>query len=549
MSGTVVDERDHPRAGARVTVSGKGSLEATSSPDGRFVVAAPLGSYTVRASAPHTLKCDGVAATVDAAKTTEVQIRLWSAVSLEGVVVDGTGAPIRWSEIWSQAVVGRSAKAVQPKIGHFEIDGLLPGPHRIAVRADGFANREFDVTAPSKELRLVMEPGLTVLGMVLDESGNPLADAEVGLLPEGKPLGASLGGTADEDGAFKIDGVQPGRYLAVAAESLRNEKYSTTGASVSEKIAVFETNTRVTLRFKSGEVIRGTVVDSHGRPIAGAIVSALPDGVGPVQGLAANLQRSETFADGKGAFTLTRLHSGRYRVWAEYSGYSNRNDSMALATTGDSSVRLALSEEGIIRGRVLHADGSPSLEYRLNDQTIRSSDGRFAYSVHSGPTVTLFFNESNYAQEVRLVQAGREKEVTLEDVVLTPARRIDGEVIDASSGQPVVNASVCLADKDLPSKELGSSLGAVWSRRSVGRQWSLRLLDRGDSAGFGSCSAQALPAEGVRDQPSGRPLSTFAGGRGFGRGPSGRERRPHLPHRGAGHAQQRTAMAELATRP
>src|SRR5205823_11345302 len=73
------------------------------------------------------------------------------------------------------------------------------------------ASRNVGVTAGQEtRIELRLAPGPSVTGHVM-KGGAPVASAGVMLVPEDGPFAAQRGQTGD-DGAFRFDDVQPGRY-------------------------------------------------------------------------------------------------------------------------------------------------------------------------------------------------------------------------------------------------------------------------------------------------------------------------------------------------
>ncbi|MGC4115697.1 MAG: carboxypeptidase regulatory-like domain-containing protein [Myxococcales bacterium] len=453
LSGRVVDEHDQPRAGATVEATGVAgqALSTQTAPDGRFALSAPPGRYELHAKAPRTLRELAVPVTLEPNATAELTLRLWSAASLSGTVVDPKGARVRWSGLSVRRGQQTSARAVQPSKGQFEVDGLAPGPYRIEVEAEGFAVQEFEATAPADDLRLTLQPGLTVVGTVFDVDGLPHEGARVAALAEER-MTRVLGATyTDAYGSFRIDGLAPGAAYYVVA--MTEPKPGESSVCAAERVILFEKTSGLNLRFEPGRSIRGVVVDAHGRPVPEAWIEAFPDGIAMVQGPLSTYRATFAQADEKGAFTLGHLRFDRYRIFAQRPGFARRADSRTLAATGDANVRLVLSEEGQVRGRVLRPGGAPATELSVNGRLVRSADGSFSVPVTRGPEVELAIEAKGFAQEVRRVKAGREAVVTVEDIVLAAPRSVEGVVTDAVTGEPLPEAFVRLAEKDLPDTE------------------------------------------------------------------------------------------------
>lgn len=109
----------------------------------------------------------------------------------------------------------RGLAAATAPDGRFVLDGLAPGAHTLAIRAPGHGEVIVRVSAPETGLRVVLAPGRSFRGRVLDGAGEPLAGATVRAMRAGTGPSAreSLAGGwpgddwdhADERGAAITD--------------------------------------------------------------------------------------------------------------------------------------------------------------------------------------------------------------------------------------------------------------------------------------------------------------------------------------------------------
>ena len=83
--------------------------------------------------------------------------------ALRGIVQDARGARVASANIQAQAVgISLRRDALVNSQGEFRIDDLLPGPYRITVKAQGFADAQANVTVvigSVRELNISMKPG------------------------------------------------------------------------------------------------------------------------------------------------------------------------------------------------------------------------------------------------------------------------------------------------------------------------------------------------------------------------------------------------------
>lgn len=198
----------------------------------------------------------------------------------------------------------------------------------------------------------------TLEGTVVDEKGLPRSGVHI-------TVSAGSAGTillsTDLDGTFRTDAIV-GDYLLYfyAADFSAIDMYG--GYSEPQTVHVVAGQT-VTIDevLRTGGIVSGRVLDIHGKPIAGAQVSAADPG----------LYRTELYGsdrgattDAKGRYTLTGLVTGAFRIriskpgyFAEWYGNSPTESGAKPVSTseGHTTTGLAshLSKGGTISGRVL----------------------------------------------------------------------------------------------------------------------------------------------------------------------------------------------------
>lgn len=173
-----------------------------------------------------------------------------------------------------------------------------------------------------------------VSGRVTDEAGKPVAGAKVrvqggGPMFEEAESSHYAEGTTSADGAFTIANAPAGAGRVTA----RAVGYSpATQASFRERV----TTAKLTLR--SGGIVAGTVVDTAGKPVEGAVV---------VSGsLAAR-------TDAAGVFRLAGVPAGVQPVEALWKDFAARSDSVRVKKGETAQVPLRLARSAAVTGTVV----------------------------------------------------------------------------------------------------------------------------------------------------------------------------------------------------
>jgi hypothetical protein len=116
--------------------------------------------------------------------------------------------------------------------GHFTVTLPSAGSWRLTASARGFVSQAFDehqnyssdivltAEAPTKEIEFRLSPEASITGLVLDEAGEPVRNAQIMLQnvpppsPGGpQPVGATRGGARTDDrGMYELANLSPGEY-------------------------------------------------------------------------------------------------------------------------------------------------------------------------------------------------------------------------------------------------------------------------------------------------------------------------------------------------
>jgi hypothetical protein len=323
--------------------------QATSDTDGRFVVHCEPGKVAVKAEGGNDdylfpiLRSDSlkIDATADVACPT---IKLQRAARLEGIAVDEAGKPVPGAEVQSLTLchgMPNEGSLIADAGGRFSIQGL-DAKQTLSLRArsaTGVSNtqdvRPADVSAP---VRLVLSPqnAVAVKGLCLDQSGRPVVGAEVSVSSTWMlgPMGVGLGVgqvATDSDGRFNVAPLWPGFNYDATVSADGFAKYRS--MSITAKPGQSPDFGKIVLVDQRG-FVEGTVVDSAGRPIAGARVFTHREA-------AAALSAT---TDDAGRFRVQGLRPGRVFLFAEKDGYRLKAVTTVSRTTGLSVALLRAGE-------------------------------------------------------------------------------------------------------------------------------------------------------------------------------------------------------------
>jgi hypothetical protein len=320
--------------------------------------------------------------------------------------------------------------------GHIRLSGLdLLQPAQVTCLTEGYERKQFQVETLPPLLTCTLTKLASIAGNVTDESGQPIADADV-------RIGEHTAET-DDAGEFRLTGLPAGEAEIV----IRAERYA--HASRTVQLIAGEMTPAATFILKPGWKIAGRVVDAMTKePVRGALVrrgdqvgtAAVTGDDGAYELDAENLALLE--ADGPGYALADRVVTGRDRndfllqrpgtmivaVWDE------RNDRPCVGCTVVAS-RGRLVRSAITNGTAeARFDGLPPGDYDVLNERVHATS---SYVTVSGGEESVTANVSpNATSRVRL---GRRRDV---DVVFVPAasgRRLRAsgargvEIVDAEA--------------------------------------------------------------------------------------------------------------------
>lgn len=336
LRGRVVAINGGAAAGARVRLvaSPFPAIDLITDPQGRFDFGEqPPREYALGASLPGTLAAIQHVDLRAPSSPGEVELVLGTcAASLYGRITDASGTPIRDAQILREGVIGAETDAT----GAYELCTLptaaLVAELRLIVRAAGFGTLAIALAPPGRMRRdFVLAPEASITGRVIGADGAPLPGARVAVsltAPVTPPeRGYSLATLTDDEGAFRIAGLDAGEFTVSAATA--------SALAAPQKVVLEAAQTRtLDLRVSATGVLRGRVV-SGGRPVAGASVSA---------------GEEAAISQGDGSFVLARVPVGDVELTtAPYRRISGR---VHILDGDRNTAEIDVVPLGTIRGTV-----------------------------------------------------------------------------------------------------------------------------------------------------------------------------------------------------
>ena len=292
LSGTVIDPDGRPVAGASVKVQcdaflsptgGVWILDATTAEDGTWAQrnVTPGGRVRVLASARGFAPADREFRSLGPGSRTVVDLALERPASLDILLLaEEGGVPVSAALVWISDAEGghlydggKGDAFVPDAEGRVRADALRPRAVKVQVDAGGFVrvpDTEVNPVGRTEPLVFRLRRAFALEGRRVGSDGSPLAGQWIEARPvgevvggdgDGDPFGSSHSGHTKEDGAFRIDGLPPGRWeVGFFGGGMDPE--------VSEIVEAGATG--VLLRMPAGRgprTLRVRVVDPEGRPV------------------------------------------------------------------------------------------------------------------------------------------------------------------------------------------------------------------------------------------------------------------------------------------
>jgi uncharacterized GH25 family protein len=352
--------------------------------------------------------------------------------------------------------------------GAFKLEGLSGGTFAVRISAAGFAPASASDVAAGTSLSMRLKAGIVVAGRVIDlTSQKPVANANVtGLERDAARFGrdAAHNAVSAEDGTFQLADCAPGvlvvEAIAPGKARARNDRVIAKQPASGE-----ERNPDAnTLYLQPGGRIAGRVVSQDGKPLADAIVSAMPQDGNLFAMMRDGRSAQRTDTDGKFSFDGV-IAGNKYTLRAVKDGLASREEGPipVEAGTDRSDLEMKLESGALLTFRLLTIKDVPvkDVEVRLEsqaagrrrgfgvggndverDKIVPQGDGKFLVKALDAGTFNLTLQPDDFADVTReglKLKSG--ETLDLGTLRVKESKSIAGRIAD-STGQPVEGAAI-----------------------------------------------------------------------------------------------------------
>jgi len=338
--------------------------------------------------------------------------------------------------------------------GEIVVPGLTSERWHLEIAAPGHACdiRDVKLTAPDTVIDVSLAEGGEITGRVVNDQGEPLPGAKLGVQVEHQAMYTLDRSIANEKGEFRLQYLPIGTPLRLGISHIdfdRSETRLNVASNVPTDIGRIQLK-----RLANGGTITGQVVDRAGKPIADATIEN--------QGTS-SVNQNTAHPDADGKFTIEKLYvytAKRVLLNVRAKGFAPRQiDISDNARDGVEVLRIGLEPGHRIRGRVLnHADqpiagcrvsfGDANHANPLGGRIDTDAEGRFEFDSLPSDCPFAFYATGYSELEVPTLPLDQNDEVI---VRLEAIGLIRGQVVDAVTRQPIREFNVRMA---FPSRTL-----------------------------------------------------------------------------------------------
>ena len=443
VRGNVVAATGRPAANARVLAG-----------DWPVAISGEDGSFVARHVGPDAKTITAIAGSESgSARGAEtIEIKLVAKRVITGTVRDSGKRPLPGALVTAyHGHRGEIGYAITDEKGAYRIEHCTAASYQVIP--EGVGDFEFSrVTAnltSSESARADFTATATtwLRGTVVDERKRPIAGATVQHLPAQIPILYAIVG---EGGFPRARTASDGRFKLPSAAGANDTRLQTIHPRYAATVTKVERGPlMITLRY--GMEVRGVVVDSEGKPVAGAGIAAMQDPFGaaalPIDAILTSGSGRALFeSDAEGKFTL-HLNEAPHDVTVWKEGFVASRLGSLTPARGQDPLRVVLERGVEIRGRVVAKGVKTEIDgviVATGDDgsyvnTMVGSDGTFVLGSLRPGVYSLEYNSA-----FRRDSESKEVRAPASDVVieLAPKAEIRGRVTDKANGRPVSHYSV-----------------------------------------------------------------------------------------------------------
>jgi RNA polymerase sigma factor (sigma-70 family) len=482
LAGRVVDEKGTPVANARVVATSASDPEpidfvdpyrdaVVTGPDGSFAISTlSAGTWRMTASAGSYAPTTSAPIAVDGEHTRSgIELRLVAGAVVRGTVTDPTGAPVRAATV-SVVLRGYMPWRVRKQVvtdasGKFSIGGLAPRAVDVVAWHDSGASAivPADLASTSEQdVTLKLDVTGAITGTVVDQSGQPIGDAQVRATPDwtggtADPAAWTVRGVqetmTDQGGAFRFAGLPDGSYRLRAARLSTSEA----GLWLSTGVVAKPNTAPIKIVVAPDGRATGKIQLADGKPATAFTITL-------------DSTRPMSFVAKDGAFAVPAPR-GTYELTVAGPGFVTTGKQVTIAEGKDLDVgAITVTAGRSISGRVLDEHGAPvanatvaagallsggGAELYIKSESIAAKDtktdahGRFVLDGFPPGSVTVIAGKTSVGRSASVQLPASPDSVTL-DLVLGATSGLDGRA--TRNGQPIGDTVI-----------IASPVGAMWS--------------------------------------------------------------------------------------
>ncbi|HUR82647.1 MAG TPA: carboxypeptidase regulatory-like domain-containing protein [Thermoanaerobaculia bacterium] len=432
------------RSGGGMMMMAPPLLKSFTSDDGSFVLEnVPSGAMNLIANA-NGYSAARLNVDVEEGKTlNDVVLELEQGTRLTGRVTGSNGSgladvtvAVQPSATGTFAMTGSLRRATTDANGEYTLDGLNPGEETIQFSHAKYSGVSKTVMLKGKDNKLdvTLEGGSTITGVVVTDTGAPVADAEVGAFSAGA---GGRSARTNASGTFELEGLRPGRYRFTASKSGYVE--------ASQSDVDISASTPIRLVLQSGGTIYGRVTGVSEADMANASVSAR----------GARGAASSAPVDPQGNYRIEGAPTGTVSVSASVqprdfgSRRSSGTQTVEVAAGSSQQVNIDFRGDVVVKGRVIrNGQALPGANISFYPRRSGSQASAAANTDEQGMYSVAGLEEGEYNVTVTDIQRFSPYNTTYTvrgsgtfDIDFKAAS-VRGRVIDAATNEPVDNASV-----------------------------------------------------------------------------------------------------------